>query len=251
MDDQRGPLVDVRKIVRSGMVHFPWLADRKSGIQYGVHRLLHRPFEVEFLALEGLLSPGDLCLDLGANRGQSIDALKMLPFPVRVIAFEPQGNLYRRLLKRFGSDPDVIVLPFGASDRASMTEIYVPYYGGYCFDGIASIHESSVDEWLRASIYHFDEKKLEIRAMPCRTVRLDDFSFGPVAFIKMDIQGSEYAALEGSVETLRRDRPQLMVETPSPEVRAFLEELGYTQYVYEDGHLRKSSDWTLNPFFLS
>ena len=252
MHRQRSPSLVVRKVIRSGLVHFPWLVDHKTRLQYGMHRLLHRPSEVEFLALEGLLSPGDLCLDLGANHGQSIDALKMLSFPVRVIAFEPQPNLYRRLLKRFGSDPDVIVLPFGVSDRASMTEIHVPYYGGYGFDGVASIPDSRVDEWLRVSIYRFDQKKLEVRSIPCQTVRLDDFAFGPIAFIKLDIQGSEYAALQGSVETLRRDRPQLMIETPPPEVRHFLlEELGYTQYMYEDGHLRKSTDVTLNPFFLS
>jgi FkbM family methyltransferase len=251
MDGGGGAHVDVRKVVRSSLVHVPWLADHKTRLQYGVHRLLRRPFEVEFSALEGLLSPHDLCLDLGANHGQSIDALKMLSFPVRVIAFEPQANLYRRLLKRFGSDPDVIVLPFGASDCASLTEIHVPYYAGYCFDGMASIPDTAVDEWLRASIYRYDEEKLEIRSMPCRTVRLDDFAFGQIAFMKIDIQGSEYAALNGALETLRRDRPQLMVETPSPEVRAFLEALGYTEYVYENGRLRKSSDWTLNPFFLT
>jgi FkbM family methyltransferase len=233
------------------MTYLPSLAHPKARFQYAVQRVLHRPFEVEFLALEGLLSAGDLCLDVGANHGQSIDALKMLSFPVRVTAFEPQPNLYRRLIRRFWNDPDVTVLPFGASDRASITEIYVPYYNGYCFDGIASIHKDGVDDWLRSSIYRFDERKLEVRAMPCQTVRLDDIVLREVAFIKLDIQGSEHAALKGAVETLRRDKPHLMVETPSPEVRAFLHELGYTQYVYRDGNLRKSSDWTLNPFFLN
>ena len=242
--------MDVRKVVRSGIVHFPALADPKAQVQYAVQRLLHRPFEVEFLALNRLLSRGDLCLDVGANRGQSVDALKMLSFPVRVTAFEPQPRLYRRLLERFRNDPNVVVLPYGASDHASITEIYLPYYNGYCFDGLASIHKEGLDEWLRHSIRHFDARKLQIVAMPCQTVRLDDVVVGSVRFIKLDVQGSEYAALQGCVETLRRDKPHLMVETPPPEVRDFLGRLGYTQYVYDHGALRKSNGWTLNPFFL-
>jgi FkbM family methyltransferase len=251
MDGRRGAAIDIRKVVRSGVTHFPWLADPKSRLQYAFHRLLHRPFEIEFLALEGLLSAQDLCLDVGANRGQSIDALKMLSFPVCIVAFEPQSNLYRGLLKRFRNDADVVVLPFGASDRASNTELYVPYYAGYCFDGLGSMQLDRLDEWLRASIYRFDERKLEIRAMPCRTVRLDDLMLGNIAFIKLDIQGSEYAALVGAADTLRRDRPHLMIETPSPDVHDFLERLGYTQYVYSEGRLRKSTEWALNAFFLT
>jgi len=198
-----------------------------------------------------LLSPGDLCLDVGANYGQSIDALKMLSFPVRVTSFEPQLNLYRRLVKRFGEDRDVIVLPFGASDTASLTEIYVPYYNGYCFDGLASVHKEGLDGWLRGGLYRFDEGKFEVRVMPCRTVRLDDVVPETVAFIKLDIQGSEHAALKGAVEILRRDKPHLMIETPPPEVRELLGTLGYTRYIYADRRLQKSDEFTLNPFFLA
>jgi hypothetical protein len=61
MNGQRDRVVvDVRKVVRSGMTYLPYLADHKARLQYAVQRVLHRPFEVEFLALEGLLSSGDL-----------------------------------------------------------------------------------------------------------------------------------------------------------------------------------------------
>ncbi len=243
--------VDLRKAVRTAVVHVPSMANLKAWLQYTAHRAMRKPFEVEFHALEGLLSAGDLCYDVGANRGQSIEALKMLSFPVRITAFEPQPNLYRRLARRFWKDLDVLVLPFGASDHPSTTLIYVPFYNGYCFDGLASLREEGVDDWLRSSIYGFDERKVEVKAMPCQTVRLDDLELGTVAFIKLDIQGSEHAALQGLRETLRRDRPHLMIETPSPEVKAFLAPLGYEQYNYADGRLQRSDDWTLNPFFLT
>jgi FkbM family methyltransferase len=242
--------VDVRKLVRTAVTFAPPLANAKAWVQYSAQRVLRKPFEVEFAALADLVEPGSLCLDLGANRGRSIDAMKMLPFPVRIVAFEPQPERYRRLIKRFWKDFDVTVLPFGASDEASNTQIYVPYYRGYCFDGLASLQREGLDEWLRWSIYGFEERKVEVKAFSCQTVRLDDLELGAVAFAKLDIQGSEYTALRGALETLHRDKPRLMIETPSPEVVALLEPLGYQRYTYVDGRMQRSDAWTLNAFFL-
>ena len=42
--------------------------------------------------------------------------------------------------------------------------------------------------------------------------RLDDFAFGVVDFIKVDIEGAEFAFLPGAVATLRRCRPVLLIE---------------------------------------
>jgi FkbM family methyltransferase len=242
--------LDLRMLVRTALVYVPPLANAKAWAQYKAQRVMRKPFEVEFSALADLLEPGCLCLDVGANRGQSIDALKMLPFPVRIVAFEPQPERYRRLIKRFWKDFDVTVLPFGASDGPSNTQIFVPYYRGYCFDGLASLQREGVDEWLRSSIYRFDENKVEVKAFPCQTVRLDDLELGTVAFLKLDVQGSEHAALLGALDTLRRDKPRLMIETPSPEVLALLEPLGYQRYTYVDGRMQRSDDWALNAFFL-
>ena len=248
--ERAAPRVDARKAARTALVYVPSLANAKAWIQYSALRVLRRPFEGEFAALADMLEPGGLCLDVGANRGQSIDALKMLPFPVRIVAFEPQPDRYRRLIKRFWKDFDVTILPFGASDQPSNTQIYVPYYRGYCFDGLASLQREGVEEWLRWSIYGFDERKVSVRAFPCQTIRLDDLELGTVAFIKLDVQGSEHAALRGALETLHRDRPRLMIETPSPEVIALLEPLGYKRYTYVDGLMQRSDEWALNAFFL-
>jgi len=113
--------LEVGKLLRTALVYFPPVVNAKAWLQYSVLRVMHKPFEADFAALADLLEPDSLCLDVGANRGQSIDALKMLPFPVRIVAFEPQPERYRRLVKRFWKDYDVTVLPFGTSDEPSST----------------------------------------------------------------------------------------------------------------------------------
>ncbi len=51
------------------------------------------------------------------------------------------------------------------------------------------------------------------------TVRLDDLPLPPVAFIKMDVQGAEAAALAGMQALIARDRPVLFVEIEEHHLR--------------------------------
>jgi FkbM family methyltransferase len=73
-------------------------------------------------------------------------------------------------------------------------------------------------------------------AIPVR--RLDDFAFDDVDFIKLDAEGYELFVLQGGVETLRRNRPVVLVEQAEWNARygveylaavSFLESLGARQ----------------------
>ena len=68
-----------------------------------------------------------------------------------------------------------------------------------------------------------------------RLARLDDYAFAGVDFIKLDAEGYELFVLEGALDTLRRNRPLLLVEQTEWNARyglapgaavAFLESLG-------------------------
>ena len=48
------------------------------------------------------------------------------------------------------------------------------------------------------------------RYVPCH--RLDDIIYGPVDFIKMDIEGAEYEALRGAEQLIKKYRPTILVE---------------------------------------
>ena len=66
-----------RTLLRTVQTWFPGLVDAKYVTQRSIRRVLRRPFEQEFRAVQLLGLPvGALILDVGANRGQSIDALR-------------------------------------------------------------------------------------------------------------------------------------------------------------------------------
>ena len=64
-----------------------------------------------------------------------------------------------------------------------------------------------------------------------RTMTIDGAGLKRVDLIKLDIEGMELEALAGAVETIKRERPILYVETikvDGEQVRVVLGELGYT-----------------------
>jgi FkbM family methyltransferase len=70
---------------------------------------------------------------------------------------------------------------------------------------------------------------------------LDSFDLDNVGFIKIDVEGHEESVLKGGINTIKRSRPNLLIEieerhSPQSLRRAsqFLNELGYVGY-YLDG----------------
>src|SRR3954462_783672 len=70
----------------------------------------------------GLVAPGDLVFDVGANIGEFTGAFRDLG--ARVVAVEPQPRLSAHLRRRFGGDPDVAVVATAVSDRAGEAILY-------------------------------------------------------------------------------------------------------------------------------
>jgi FkbM family methyltransferase len=236
-----------RIVLRTVLNHNQTMATITAGVRRHMFRLRRQPFEADFTAIKLLLPNGGLCYDIGANRGQSIESLMLGGAQFRIIAWEPQQDLCHRLRARYGSEPDawgdpiVMVWPFGASDEYSTTTIYVPYYKGVRFDGVATTDPKEIDAWLRMSMWRFDERKMSVKQYPCQLVRIVDQrrTHGePVVFIKLDVQGSEFASLRGTEATLAMDRPLLMIEESNdPEMHKWLDDRDYTPWAWRDGRL--------------
>ncbi|MET0326352.1 MAG: FkbM family methyltransferase [Ilumatobacteraceae bacterium] len=232
-------MIDTRAIIRTGLTRLPWLADVKSRAYYGVLRVIRRPFEQEFEAVRPYLRPRMLCLDVGANHGQSIDALVMMEPEVRVVAFEPQPRLYRRLVRRFPPGGSTTVLPYGVGDRPGRSTLWVPSYNGCAFDGLATTtDEQSATDWFSYRIRNYDPSKVSVETYEIEIVRLDDVVSEPVGFIKLDVQGAELAALEGAGRILSDDQPVVMVEQNEPgPIDDYMATLGYRPHTWRDGAL--------------
>jgi len=77
-------------------------------------------------------------------------------------------------------------------------------------------------------------------ALPVETARLDDLGIADIGFIKIDVEGFETEVLDGARETLRCDRPNLLVELEEKHTAASLSEMvsGICGYGYRCFALR-------------
>ncbi len=164
-------------------------------------------------------------------------------------AFEPNPILARRLERRFRSRPEVTIRTLSLGDEAGTFVLFVPVYRRYVFDGLASLDETSAQNWLEGRIHRFDRSKLRLERIECTAVPLDDLDLAP-AFVKLDIQGYEHRALLGARKTLERHRPSLLVESPAKETIAYLAALGYAPHAYDGERLLRGRAGQVNTFFL-
>jgi FkbM family methyltransferase len=144
---------------------------------------------------------GDLVIDVGAHAGNHVRALAALG--CRVIAIEPQPDFARVLRLLFGRSSNVTILERGVSDRPGRAQLSIS-------DRTPTVTSLSPD-WrdARASDDDFARVRWN-RTIDVDVTTLDALSaeYGAPAFIKLDVEGSEPAALGG----LSRPVPALAFE---------------------------------------
>jgi FkbM family methyltransferase len=162
---------------------------------------LHEPHFHRLAQL--LLSGTDHVLDLGANFGSH--SLRMARIAHHVTSFEPLGLTFSQLQLNLALNGlhNVTAYKMAVSDRTGDV-----------------IRMQPVD--YAAANVNVGNTRVSRRAGgdAALSVRLDDLGLQPVSFIKMDIQGSETAALCGAEALLARDRPVIFVEVEEKHLRA-------------------------------
>jgi FkbM family methyltransferase len=190
------------------------LAVRRLGLEPAARRIYFHP---KVAAATGLLSPGhrrnvrdDLhmsllmsfildarsnCIDVGANHGNMLGQMVRLAPAGRHLAFEPIPELADDLRRRF---PTASVFPVALCDSNGTARFS-------CVVGDEALSGLSDRQFSRSSnILHYDVS----------TARLDDVTppdYAP-AFIKIDVEGAEFAVLNGARETLKRFKPTIWFE---------------------------------------
>jgi FkbM family methyltransferase len=152
--------------------------------------------EHELSVLGEIMKPGGTAIDAGANQG--VFAYAFSRIAEQVEAFEPNPDYARFAQRMLGRRARVHQLAL--SDKAGRAQFVVPlgddgtvlHLGGSLTDGGGASAKSM----------RFD---VELRT-------IDSFGFKDVRAIKIDVEGSELAVLAGCRETIRRDRPPLIVE---------------------------------------
>lgn len=147
-----------------------------------------------------LIGPADRCIDVGANIGiHTVRLAKLVGASGTVIALEPDEELVRRNADNLRINRLINV----ALIQAAATEI-----GGA---GTLLYRPDTQDSNKgRASL--LPHAYLTGSAATVPTVRLDDVNDGPVALIKIDVEGHEAAVVSGGMRTIETYFPAIIFE---------------------------------------
>jgi len=179
--------------------------------------------------LKKMITPGSICIDVGANVGVISLCLGHLASKGKVFAFEASEHNFTYLVRNIIQNNCSTVLPLNygiLNDSCTVNFSYVEEVAGCSFisnTGVtAGISEQirciSLDTWIEsAGIQQLD-------------------------FIKMDVEGAEIKALNGGMKTLEKFKPDMIIEfNPVPMKRFFGEDpvhlFNLLQNIYEHIYL--------------
>jgi FkbM family methyltransferase len=166
-----------------------------------------------------LIRPGDLVVDAGANIGYM--SVLAAAAGARVIAFEPNPALLPILRQNLGAKGEVRPIALGARRH---TSVLIP--------PDPSAHNTGLGRL---------GSEFEPGAVPVQVDTLDSELRGrSVAILKLDVEGTEYAVLEGAADALKEGRLRHIIfedhRGAHSDVMARLLNCGYAVY---------SIGWTL------
>jgi FkbM family methyltransferase len=148
---------------------------------------------------EGFLQAGNICVDGGAGRGRhTIPMAQCIGSSGSVLAFEPNPATLNILKKRLGDEllDNVILEPLALSNRKETAQFY-------------NVVEFAAYSGLEIRDYPEDSK---VEKIPVDAVTLDGHITHAVDFIKLDLEGGEFHALQGGQQLLSSCRPLVVFE---------------------------------------
>jgi FkbM family methyltransferase len=190
----------------------------------------------EFVLLGKILTPEMVFVDGGANDGfYSLFAARRVGPMGRVLAIEPSAREFKRLGEnvRLNQLANVTTVCAALGEREASAQLAVAVQG---HEGQNSLGKHISNPGVAT-----------LRQETVRVTALDTlvrtYALERVDVVKLDVEGSELAALRGARETIERHRPliQLEVETErlagqgatKSELLALLEGSGYSLYVFD------------------
>jgi FkbM family methyltransferase len=205
----------------------------------GRHALLHPPHVHP--AVLGLLQPGSVAIDVGANLGEwTIPFARAVGPEGRVLAIEPAPRNAAALASTLAVNAlhHAEIVRCAVGNRDGVAEFAVPLVSSARADtGTARIGPAS--------------EGYEALCVPVRT--LDSVAakrgLDRLDLIKIDVEGHERRVLDGAAATLDRYRPSLVIETghegdgDRPAIHDRLRGLGYRILGILLDHGMAAADW--------
>jgi len=203
-------------------------ANKNTGEQYYLEE--YEEDVLNFLTKN--LKEESVFLDIGANIGFYTNLGGAFCKKGKVIAFEPISKIFNqneKSIKNNGFD-NVNLIKAACGEKEKEGKIYI------------------TNNNVAASSILNREKTNKVENI--KIIKVDDLVKEKVDIVKMDIEGYEYYALIGMKKILERDHPKMIIELNIPtyesikkgmtkKLLSFLESLGYSLFVIENGKMKK------------
>jgi FkbM family methyltransferase len=212
------------------------LADFLFKNAFPVYKLLYSSFkkkqdadEIAYLKKE--IKSGDVVLDIGANIGFYATIISELVGKTgKVYCFEPDKINFKYLQNAVRSLQNITPINAAVSDKTGTLEIFTS-------------HRLNVDHRT------YKPEKYDSSYL-VESVKIDDYlsKDRKVNFVKIDIQGAEFFAFKGMMETLSNNKGlQILTEfwpfalkssgSSAEELLKFMNSLGYQAYLFSNAKL--------------
>jgi FkbM family methyltransferase len=150
--------------------------------------------------MQEMIQPGDVTVDVGANRGAYTYIMSRRVGPGgRVHAIDPFPGHGRRLQTVARRRGNVVVHAVAVSDHSGRAVLQIPVHDGHRIDALATLEPNRP--------WHGDSYEIPVHA-------LDELLAGErrISFVKCDVEGHEQRVFEGAKGILDRDRPVVLIE---------------------------------------
>ena len=196
----------------------PWSHLAGAWVSVGYH-------ETELPFVRAFVRPDDLVLDVGANLG--VYTVVSGVRGARVVAFEPNSSARGLLLANITLNR--------LTDRVQVSRDALADFTG------TAAFTTDLEECNHIVVGAGNH------GAPVEVRQLDEVILprGPVALIKIDVEGFDEAVLRGARKTLVRDRPVLIIETwaGAHAIRQLLSGLGYQFFLFRHALARLPPDF--------
>ncbi|WP_417530279.1 FkbM family methyltransferase [Marinobacter lipolyticus] len=211
---------DIKTLSVDGVDYVIALPNWKTDYIQGKISSSGEPYEHSMLrSMSGRLKAGDLVLDIGANIGNHTLYLAAVA-GCRVHSFEPNKMLCGALQQSIEAN--------GLSGSVWVHNVGV----GSAIGSARFAHEDEANLGAQSLLVEDgDSAGIEV-------IRLDDLDLdldGPVAALKIDVEGMEQDVLEGAKELLTRDKPLLYIECQKKQdFHLIAQWVGSRGYIYNE-----------------
>jgi len=180
--------------------------------------ILFEKFILSFI--QQYIDPVKNILDIGANIGIHSVVYANYVSTGKVYAFEPQPVVFNLLKQNLEINNCKNVIPFnyGASNK---NDVF-----------FMNAHYDSKDN--QGAFRICENNNIDGIYINCKI--LDELNLENIGFVKMDVEGHEFEALQGLLNTLKKCKPRILIEihesSPTKEqVFLLLQGLGYIKYI--------------------